>query len=173
MEPGDRAGEDRPGDLPAELAPVAFLLGSWSGGGRGDYPTGSPFRYLEEMRFSHEGLPVLAYEQRAWSPDSGEVLHSERGFWIPGPDGTIEATLAHPIGVTEAAAGSVGSGTVGPGTVELSSTALGSTPGGLEVTRLERSLRVEGDVLRYELRMAAVGHPLQFHLSGELHRRPD
>lgn len=154
-----------PADLPAELAGVAFLLGRWLGGGRGDYPTGAPFRYREEMRFSHQGLPVLVYEQRAWSIDSEEVLHSERGFWIPRPDGTIEATLAHPIGVTEAAAGRAGDGTV-----DVASTTVGVTPGGLEVTRLERNLRVEGDVLRYELAMAAVGQPLQFHLSGELRR---
>ena len=155
---------DAPG-LPAELETLAFLLGEWAGEGEGVYPTIEPFGYHEEVRFWHVGKPFLAYTQRTRHADDGRPLHAEMGYLRPvGADG-VELSLAHPTGVTEIAVGTV----IGR-RIDLASTVVGLTPTAKEVTAVERTIEVDGDHLRYTLRMAAVGQPLQHHLSAALRR---
>jgi hypothetical protein len=153
--------------LHADIEPFAFLLGTWRGGGSGDYPTIDPFRYGEEMRFEHVGDPFLLYAQRSWLlGDDPMPLHFERGFLRPGArPGEVELTLAHPLGLTEVAEGSI------RGTrIDLISTSVASTSTGSPVTRLERRIEVDGDRLRYELRMATTEVLPTRHLVGELRR---
>ena len=73
--------------------------------------------------------------------------------------------LAHPTGVTE-----VAEGRFQDGVIEVVSTAVGLTSTAKEVARLERRLELDGEVLRYELRMAAVGQYVAVHLTAELRR---
>lgn len=150
-----------------DVAPLAFLLGSWRGEGTGGYPKIDPFRYREEIVFEDVGDAFLLYRQESWSPTE-EPVHFERGFLRPGarPD-RLELCLAHPIGVTE-----VAHGTLRGTAFDLTATAAGilRAETGLEVEGLRRRYRVEGDDLTYQLDMATAGTPMTLHLEATLRR---
>ena len=151
--------------LHTALTPLAFLVGRWAGEGDGQYPTIEPFRYGEEVTFSHVGKPFLAYAQRSWSLEGGRALHAEMGYWrCPSPE-RVETVIAHPTGHVELAEGSL-SGM----SVALSSVTVSGTSSAKEVRNLVRNIDVTGDHLTYELLMAAVGRPLAAHLRGSLRR---
>ena len=152
-------------ELHEDLQPLAFLLGTWRGEGRGEYPTIDPFSYVEELTFDHVGDTFLCYQQASWSPEDGAPIHFERGFLRPGEPGRIEFTLAHPIGLTEVAEGAL-DGT----SFELSSTDVGRTTTGLTTTSVIRRYDVDGDVMRYRTDMATDDTPMALHLEAELRR---
>jgi hypothetical protein len=153
--------------LPPELEPLAFLIGAWAGEGGGTYPTIEPFRYSERLTFGTIGKPFLAYTQRTVNLATGVPSHAETGYWRTPAVGRVELVLAHPTGIAEIAEGQV------DGTrIELASVACAGTGTAKSVTGLERTYEVNGDVLRYTVRMAAVGQPMQHHLAGELRRVP-
>jgi hypothetical protein len=152
-------------ELHADVAPLAGLLGMWIGSGRGAYPTCEPFEYDETVTITHVGKPFLGYVQRTVAPSDGRPLHGEVGFLRMPKPGRVEMVLAHPNGLVEAAEGGF-DGTA----IHVASTMIGRTTTAKEVSAVERDLTLEGDVLRYELRMEAVGEPMAFHLEAELHR---
>lgn len=119
------------GALDERLRPLAFLLGTWRGGGSGEYPTILPFDY--------EVSPTCS--------------------------GRLEFALAHPIGLTE-----IAEGTLDGTTFELTSTGVGRTNTGLGTTAVIRGYRVDGDVMRYRTDVATDETPMALHLEAELHR---
>lgn len=156
-------------DLHPNLVELAPLLGTWTGRGRGVYPTIATFDYLEEVVFSHVGKPFLVYGQKTKSAADGLPLHAEAGYLrVPQP-GRIEWVLAHPSGITEI---EVGSYTVSAGGIDLQMSAptIGLAPTAKEVSALSRHYCLDGDELSYTLDMGAVGEPAQNHLTATLRR---
>lgn len=79
-----------PEDLPLELSPFAFLVGTWEGTGviserYRDSDPDSPtieHEFVQRIEFAHNGQNYLSYQSTAKIlDDSGTVLPSEIGFW--------------------------------------------------------------------------------------------
>lgn len=160
-------------DTPPALVPLAWLLGEWAGAGVVGYPTmDGDLRFGQEVTFTHDGRPFLAYSSRTWLLDDagekGRPLASETGYWRPvGPaegGGTaLEVLLVHPTGIVETYHGAVD----GP-RVELATDLVARTETAKEYTAARRMYGlVEGDLL-WVLDMAAVGQPLTAHASARL-----
>ena len=151
-------------DLHPELEPLAFLIGTWNGTGRGVYPTIEPFAYSEEITIGPAGKPFLSYQQRTWSDDG--PLHTEVGYWRPGHPGRVELVIAQPTGITE-----VNEGVLAGSSIRVRSRIVGLTRTAKPVASVERHFRVEGDELRYQHLMGAMGQDHQLHLEAALRRQ--
>lgn len=156
--------------LHADVERLAFLLGTWRGQGHGEYPTIESFDYVEEVTFGHVGKPFLAYQQRTRHAETDLPLHAEAGYLRPagaGADGAlrVELVLAHPSGLLE-----LSQGEARATELRLATLSVTGTPTAKAVSAVERDVDVDGDVLRYAVRMAAVGIPMTHHLAAELSR---
>ena len=154
------------------IAPLSFLLGRWEGAGVMGYPTIESRNYGEEITFTHNGKPFLIYSSRTWllEPDGsiGRLSHMEHGFWRPQPGNGLEVLIVHPTGVSEVYIGTI-SGTK----IEMVTDAVVRTATAKEVTAGKRLYGLVGADLAYAYDMAAVGQPLQPHLSAQLKRVSD
>ncbi len=154
------------------IAPLSFLLGRWEGAGVLGYPTIESVNYGEEISFSHNGKPFLIYSSRTWlleeDGSAGSLSHMEVGFWRPQPDNALEVLITHPTGVTEIYLGTI-SGTK----IEMATDAVVRTATAKAVTAGKRLYGLVGADLAYAYDMAAVGQPLQPHLSAQLKRAGD
>ena len=175
--PGPGAAPEPPVPGPAgapaaphpSLAPLLFLLGRWEGAGVVGYPTIESARFGQEISFSHNGKPFLIYQSRTWLLDEagnlGRPLATETGYWRPQEDGRLEVVLAHPTGIAEIYIGEI-AGTK----IEMATDAVVRTSSAKEVTAGHRLYGLIGKDLGYAYDMAAMGQPLQAHVSAQLKR---
>lgn len=77
-----------PADLPADLAPLSWLIGVWEGTGVIEYTAGDhrfQGEFTHRVSFSHDGTGHLNYAATAWlAAPEGETstpLVSEAGYW--------------------------------------------------------------------------------------------
>ena len=64
-----------PEGLHADLNPLAWMVGTWRGKGRGEYPTIPAFEFAQEVVFNHDGRNFLNYFSRSWIIDAeGEIV---------------------------------------------------------------------------------------------------
>jgi len=158
-------------DLPERLRPLAWLVGRWEGAGVVGYETIESRHFGQEVVCSHDGRGFLEWQSRTWLLDSeaGERVRPaavELGFWRPDEQGReVELLLAHPTGVLE-----MYYGTLEPASVQLRTDSVMRSPHAKEYnagTRLYGLVRSE---LMWTMDMAAVGQPMQSHLSARLRR---
>ncbi|MFE6777814.1 FABP family protein [Streptomyces sp. NPDC057702] len=162
----------RPDQAPTphpQLAPLVGFLGTWVGRGRGEYPTlEEDFAYAQEVSFSHDGRPFLRYEARAWLLDAegGPLRPSAResGWWRMRDGGQVEALITQPTGIAEIMVGRAESGAVD---LRSHQVALAPTAKEVNATRRRYALAADG-TLDFVHDLAAVGQPLQHHLTARL-----
>ncbi|HEX5428069.1 MAG TPA: FABP family protein [Pedococcus sp.] len=156
-------------DLPPELAPLAWLVGRWEGAGVVGYPTIESANFGQEVEVSHDGRPFLSWHSRTWLLDEAgqkvRPLATEAGFWRPQPDGEVELLLAHPTGIVE-----LYYGKAEPAKVELRTDSVVRSPHAKEYSAAHRLYGLVNSNLMWVMDMAAVGQPLQSHVSAELKR---
>jgi hypothetical protein len=152
-----------------DLQPLLFLLGRWEGAGVGGYPTIDSFQFGQEITFTHNGKPFLIYRSRTWRLDEdgtiGAPLGTETGFWRPQPEGKIEVMLAHPTGVVE-----IYLGDISGNRIEMITDVVARTATAKEVTAGHRLYGLPNGDLAWAYDLAAVGQPLQAHVSALLKR---
>lgn len=157
-----------PADLHPDLVPVAWLLGTWHGNGRGEYPSIEPFAFEQDVVFAHDTRPFLHYFSRTWiTDDAGERLRPgalETGFLRPTSEG-LELVLAHPTGYAE-----VWYGEIDGARLRLATDLVARTATAKEYTAGQRMYGLVEGSLMYAYDMAAEGHEMQSHLWGKLER---
>jgi len=158
-----------PEDLHPDLMPVVWLLDTWHGSGKGEYPGVDPFGYDQEVVFAHDGRPFLHYFSRTWiTDDEGERVRPgalETGFLRPAGEHQIELVLAHPTGYAE-----VWYGQVDGARITLATDLVARTSTAKEYTAGQRMYGLVDGALMYAYDMAAGGHEMQSHLWGKLER---
>ncbi len=161
-----------PEGLHPDLYPLAWMVGTWRGKGRGDYPTIDSFEFAHEVVFNHDGRPFLNYYSRSWILDSeGEIVRaagSETGFWRARENNVLEVVLSHNTGISEGWVGTFD----GP-KIQLVLDQGYSAPTAKVVTEGARLYGLVEGELFFAYDMATQGQTLQAHIWSSLERQSE
>lgn len=156
-------------NLPPALAPLAWLIGEWEGAGVVGYPTIESAHFGQEISVTHDGRPFLEWQSRTWLLDEQgnkvRPLARELGFWRPLENNEVELLLTHPTGIVE-----MYHGTTSPAKIELRTDSVVRSPHAKEYNAAARMYGLVNSNLMWVMDMAAMGQPLQSHVSAELKR---
>ncbi len=156
-------------NLPRDLAPLAWLIGTWEGAGVVGYPTIESANFGQEIICSHDGRPFLRWESRTWLLDAaGEKvrpLATELGFWRPVEGGEVELLLAHPTGIVE-----LYYGKAEPAKIEVRTDGVLRSAHAKDYKASSRLYGLVNSNLMWAMDMAAMDQKLQSHVSAELKR---
>lgn len=159
-----------PENLHSNLMPLAWLVGTWRGKGRGEYPNIDGFQFAQEISFNHDGRAFLNYYSRSWIIDENdEIYHpaaSEVGFWRIKEANVLEVVLAHSTGIAEGWVGLVQGAKI-----QLAMDQGYSSPTAKIVTAGSRLYGLVDGQLFTSYDMAAQGQTLQAHLWSSLERQ--
>jgi hypothetical protein len=161
-----------PENLHPDLMSLAWLVGTWRGKGRGEYPNVPGFQFAQEVSFNHDGRAFLNYFSRSWIIDENDEIirpaASEVGFWRIKEKNVLEVLLAHNTGIAEGWVGLVQGAKI-----QLAMDQGYSSPTAKIVTAGSRLYGlVEGELFTsYD--MAAQGQTLQAHLWSSLERQAE
>lgn len=167
----DRADEASQEPTPrAGLDELDWLVGTWWGFGVGGYPTIESFRFEQEITFGKDERGFLKYDSQSWViDDEGERVRpgqSESGWWRAGANPReLEVLLAHHSGIVEVYVGEWAFSKI-----ELATDLVARTATAKEVGGVKRLYGKVEDDLAYAIDMAAVGQPLQSHVSARLQK---
>ena len=158
-----------PGGLHPDLNPLAWLVGSWSGKGHGEYPGIKSFQFAQEVSFAHDGRNFLTYFSRSWIIDENneivQTASSETGFWRVKPDNQLEVLISHSTGLSEGWVGRFD----GP-KIQLAMDHAYSAPSAKAIEGGQRLYGLVDGELFYAYDMAFNGHKLQAHIWSTLPR---
>ncbi len=161
-----------PEGLHEDLYPLAWLVGTWRGKGRGEYPGITPFQFAHEVTFNHDGRDFLNYYSRSWILDEKDEIasasESEVGFWRTKPNNVLEVVLSHSRGISE---GWVGVHD-GP-KIQLAMDQGYSSPSSKIVTAGSRLYGLVEGELFFAYDMAAEGQTIQAHIWSTMERQQD
>ncbi|STD04319.1 Domain of uncharacterised function (DUF1794) [Dermatophilus congolensis] len=157
--------------LNPEVAPLAWLVGSWRGLGVVGYPGMESCNMVQEVEITHDGRPFLTMNSRSWELDEEgkqvRPLATETGYWRVVGDGEIELLLAHPTGIVEMF---VGKKEKERPVIEIATDGVMRSPAAREYNSAKRMYGLVDSKLMWVLEMAADGHPMTSHMSAQLER---
>jgi hypothetical protein len=157
--------------LSPALAPLAWLVGRWEGAGVVGYPTIESANFGQEIVVSHDGRAFLEWQSHTWllneAGDKVRPIATELGFWRPLDNGEIELLLTHNTGILEMY---VGRRNETRPSIEMRTDGVMRSPAAKEYNAGTRLYGLVEGRLMWAFDMAAVGQPMQSHVSAELKR---
>ncbi|CAM5165215.1 unnamed protein product [Natator depressus] len=147
------------------IEPLSWMLGTWLSDppGDGDFPTMKPFQYLEEVRISHVGQPMLNFSFNAFHPDTRKPMHRECGFIRLKPDTNKVAFIsAQNTGLVEVEEGEVNGQELSIASHSIARISFAKKP---HVEQITRKFRLNSDgKLEQTVSMATTAQPMTQHL---------